>query len=204
MLSKSPVILFFFITLQTIAYSQPLQQTYQLDAKKSRILWNTGKLMGGHNGYLLFNSGSLQYSAAGAPVSGTFSMDMNSMRATDNPQDENNKRTSDNLRKTDFFAADQYPISTITVKKITRIGTTTTYNVAGDLTIKGITNPVEFTATILTKDNNANITADVHILRKLWNIDSKPEQNKPLDFLSAATEKLTPDIHVTLDLTLKK
>jgi polyisoprenoid-binding protein YceI len=203
MIYKPTTLLLILMMLQPVAYAQQLKQTYQLDTKKSKILWNTGKKMGGHNGYLLFNSGSLQYSATGEPVSGSFYMDMNSIRSTDNPEEANRQKTDSNLRKVDFFASDQYPIAAISVKKITRLGSSITYKVAGDLTIKGITNPIEFTATIDTKGNTTHITANVDISRQLWNIDSKPQPKSP-DFLAGIKEALVPDIHVSLDLILNR
>ncbi|MEO8171441.1 MAG: YceI family protein [Sediminibacterium sp.] len=204
MISKPITILLLLMTLQPAAYTQQLPQTYQLDIKKSKILWNTGKLMGGHHGYFLFNSGSLQYSATGEPLTGFFSMDMNSIRSTDNPKEAERQRVDGDLRKEDFFASDQYPAAVMNVKKIIRIGSSTNFKVAGELTIKGITNPIEFTATVITKDNTVHITANVDIQRQLWNIHSKPQANNSLNFLSAINEKLVPDIHVALDLILNK
>ena len=203
MTCKQATFLILLLMLQPIAYTQQLPQTYQLDTKKSKILWNTGKLMGGHHGYLLFNSGSLQYSAAGEPLNGYFNMDMNSIRSTDNDKETARKRVDADLRKDDFFAADQYPAAVMSVKKITRIGSSANYKVAGDLTIKGITNPIEFVATITTKDNSTHITANVDIHRQLWKIHSKP-QPITSDFLTGIKEKLVPDIHVSLDLVLSK
>lgn len=203
MTCKHATFLLLVLMLQPVAYTQLLPQTYQLDIKKSKILWNTGKMMGGHHGYLLFNSGSLQYSAAGEPLNGYFNMDMNSIRSTDNEKETARNRVDGDLRKDDFFAADQYPAAVMSVKKITRIGSSVNYKVAGHLTIKGITNPIEFEAAITTKDNITHITANVDISRKLWNIDSK-QQTITSDFLIAIKEKLVPDIHVTLDLLLSK
>ena len=117
--------------------------------------------------------------------------------------EENRKKTDANLRKPEFFDAAKYPATTITVKKITRIGSTNTFKVLGDLTIKGITNPVLFTATIDKKENTTRITANVDIQRQLWNIDSKPNANA-MDLLMGIKETLVPDIHVTLDLVLNK
>ena len=203
MTCKHATFLLLLLILQPVAFTQLLPQTYQLDTKKSKILWNTGKLMGGHHGYLLFNSGSLQYSAAGEPLNGYFNMDMNSIRSTDNDKETARKRVDADLRKDDFFAADQYPAAVMSVKKITRIGSSANYKVAGDLTIKGITNPIEFVATITTKDNSTHITANVDIPRQLWKIHSKP-QPITSDFLTGIKEKLVPDIHVSLDLVLSK
>jgi polyisoprenoid-binding protein YceI len=203
MIHKASTTLVLMMMLQAVACTQQLQPGWQLDIQKSKVLWNTGKMMGGHSGYFLFHSGNLQYSATGEPVSGTFRMDMNSIRSTDNPNETGRQKTDANLRKKEFFASDQYPIATMVVKKITRIGSSPHFMVAGDLTIKGITNPIEFTATINTKNNTSHITANVDISRQLWKIDSKPQANS-IDLLSGITEKLVPDIHVSLDLIMNK
>jgi polyisoprenoid-binding protein YceI len=199
-----PATVFLFLTmLQLVACTQSLQQTYQLDTKKSKVEWNTGKMMGGHYGYLLFNSGRLHYSTGGEPLNGFFTMDMNSIHSTDNPEEAGRRKKDLELRQEDFFATDKYPSATMTVKKITRIDSSSNFKVAGDLTIKGAANPIDFIAAIDTKGNTVHITAIVDISRQLWNIHSTPQSKSP-GFLSVITEKLVPDIHVSLDLTLTK
>ncbi len=203
MINKATTTLVLMMMFQTVACTQQLQPGWQLDVQKSKVLWNTGKMMGGHFGYFLFQSGNLEYSPAGEPVRGTFHMDMNSIRTTDNPNEAGGKKKDTELRGNDFFASDQYPIATMVVKKITRIGSSPDYRVAGDLTIKGITQPIEFTATINTKNNTSHITANVDISRQLWNIHSKP-QTISMDFLSGIKEKIVPDIHVSLDIVMNQ
>lgn len=203
MIHKATTTLVLMMMLRTIACTQPFQTSWQLDVQKSKVLWNTGKMMGGHYGYFLFQSGNLEYSVTGEPVRGTFNMDMNSIRTTDNPEEAGRKKKDAELRGNDFFASDQYPVATMVVKKITRIGSSADYRVAGDLTIKGITKPIEFTATINTKNNTSHITASVDISRQLWNIHSKP-QTISMDFLSGIKEKIVPDIHVSLDIVMNQ
>jgi polyisoprenoid-binding protein YceI len=203
MIYKAITTLVLMMMLQAVACTQQLQSGWQLDVQKSKVLWNTGKMMGGHFGYFLFQSGNLEFSATGEPVRGTFHMDMNSIRTTDHPTETGRKKKDAELRGNDFFASDQHPVATMVVKKITRIGSSQDFTVAGDLTIKGITNPIEFTATINTKNNTSHMTANVDISRQLWKIHSKPQAN-PVDFLSGITEKLVPDIHVSLDITMNK
>ena len=203
MINKLTTTLVLMMMFQTLACTQQPQPGWQLDVKKSKVLWNTGKMMGGHYGYFLFQYGNLEYSATGEPVRGTFYMDMNSIRTTDNPNEADGKKKDAELRDNDFFASDQFPIATMVVKKITRIGSSTDYNVAGDLNIKGINKPIEFKATIVTKNNTSHITAKVDISRQLWNIHSNP-QNSSIDFLSGIKEKLVPDIHVSLDIFMNQ
>jgi polyisoprenoid-binding protein YceI len=203
MIYKAATTLVLTLVLQAVACTQQLQSGWQLDVQKSKVLWNTGKKMGGHSGYFRFHSGSLQFSASCEPVSGIFRMDMNSIRSTDNPNEAGRQKTDANLRKSEFFDSDQHPTATMVVKKITRISPSLDYTVAGDLTIKGISNPIEFTARIDTKNNTSHITANVDISRQLWNIDSKP-QAASVDFLLGIKEKFVQDIHVSLDITMNK
>jgi polyisoprenoid-binding protein YceI len=133
MIYKAFTTLVLMMTLQSIACAQQLEPGWQLDVKKSKVLWNTGKIMGGHSGYFLFHSGNLEYSATGEPLRGTFRMDMNSIRSTDNPDEAGRQKTDANLKKNEFFASDQHPIATMVVKKITRIGSSTDYTVGGTL-----------------------------------------------------------------------
>lgn len=203
MINKVTTTLVLMMMLKTVACTQHVQPTWKLDVQKSKVLWNTGKMMGAHYGYLLFQYGNLEFSPTGEPVRGTFYMDMNSIRTTDNPNVADGKKKDAELRENDFFASDQYPIATMVVKKITRIGSSQDFTVSGELTIKGITREIEFKATINTKNNTSHITAKVDISRQLWNIHSKP-QAVSTDFLSGIKEKLVPDIHVSLDIFMNQ
>ena len=90
------------------------------------------------------------------------------------------------------------------MKKITRTGNPILFEVTGDLTIKGITNPIEFTATIKTKGEIIYVTADAKIDRRKWNIDHYSNDN-PWDLLSAIQDNfLANQIPVSLNLVFKK
>lgn len=196
---KHTVTLLLLLTLQ---FSSFAQQTHVLDVKKSKILWNTGNAMGGHFGELLFQSGSLTFSAVGTPTVGSFSMDMNSIQSLDRKIKAENDKTVATLRTVEFFDVKNYPSATINIKKINRIGASPNYSVAGDLTIKGITHPIEFMATINNLGNTSKITANLDILRHKWNIDYDPKKNS-MDFLSGIKQKIAGDeIHISLDLSL--
>jgi hypothetical protein len=193
--------LFLLLLLGTIHLGACAQQTHQLDTKQSKILWKTP--MGGHKGYLLFTSGSLSYSASGQPLTGSFRMDMTSIRVTDSTSAKNIEKSEATIRTKDFFAVGQYPAATIVTTKISRIPGSQAYTVNGDLTIKGITHAIEFTANIDKKDNSTHITAQIGILRHLWNIDFKPKNS--IDMITGLTGKIDgDDIYVTLDLLLNK
>jgi polyisoprenoid-binding protein YceI len=205
MIAKASTTLVVMMMLQAMACPEKVPPGWQLDVQKSKVLWSTPKnMMGGHSGYFLFQSGNLEYSAAGEPVSGTFQMDMNSIRSTDNPDEAKREKTDADLRNNQFFAPDKYPLATMEVKKIVRIGASMNYHVAGELTIKGITQPVAFTAAINAKNNTSHITATVDISHQLWELGEKTHDKHRLDSLSAIREKLVPYVHVSLDIIMNR
>jgi polyisoprenoid-binding protein YceI len=203
MIYKAFTTLVLTMMFQSVDCTEKLQPGWQLDVQKSKVLWNTD-MMGRHSGYFLFQSGNLQYSAAGKPEKGIFHMDMNSIRSTDNPDEARRKQTDTELKNNQFFASDTHPLATMEVKKITRIGSSMNYHVAGELTIKGITQPIAFTATINTKNNTSHITANVDLSHQLWDLGQKTYDKNRIDSLSAIRETLVPFVHVSLDITMNK
>jgi len=198
---NKPAILLLLVLFHFAAHAQ---QTYQLDVKKSKILWDNGKTMGGHHGYMLISSGNLVLARGGAPGNGFFTIDMNSMTATDESTPAGNAGVNKKLRADNYFNMDKYPTATMNVKQMVPTRKPSAYKIIGDLTIKGTTNPVNFTATLITKGNTINATAATTIDRLKWHIDMQAA-NKPWDFLGAVQNKVTPgEILIKLNLVFTK
>jgi polyisoprenoid-binding protein YceI len=126
------------------------------------------------------------------------------MSATDNKEAKGNEAVNKKLREDNYFAMNKYPTATMKLKQMVRTGKPETYKVMGDLTIKGITNPVDFTATLITKGNTINATATLTIDRLKWHIDMQ-SPNKPWDFFGAVQNKLIADqILIILNLVFTK
>ena len=195
-------ILLALLVFKLTAYAQ---QTYQLDVKKSKVLWKAPQNMGNrHFGYLLFNSGNLNYSTTGVPVDGVFSLDMKSIKSIDLSLEAANLLVEKQLNSEKYFSVAKYPAASMKVKKIAKTGNPILFEVTGDLTIKGITNPVEFTATFKTKGNIINVTADIKIDRRKWNIDHYSNDHS-WDLLAAIQDNfLANQIPVSLNLVFKK
>src|SRR6478752_1802937 len=113
MINKIKIILL----LALIQFSAQAQQRYQLDTKKSRILWKV-ETVGRHSGYLLFNKGTLDYSPTGEPSTGDFTMDMKSIRSTDRPTATGRQEIDKELTTTGFFDTGVYPAATMSVIRI--------------------------------------------------------------------------------------
>jgi len=199
MINKATILLFVVL----FQYAARAQQTYQLDVKKSKILWDNGKTMGGHHGYMLFNSGTFDFTPRNIIGNGSFIINMNSMGATDG-DDAHNAVVKKKLRADNYFAMDKYPTATMNVMQVIPIGYSTTYKIIGDLTIKGVTNPVEFTATLITKGNTLTAKAITTIDRLKWHIDMQAA-NQPWNLLGAVQNKVTPgEILIELNLVFTK
>lgn len=187
--------------LQLGAYAQ---QTYHLNTQQSKVLWDARKTMGGHYGYILLSSGSLNYSATGEPVDGTFTLDMNSMHSTDHTSAADNQKVDNKLKTPQFFNMDKYPTATMNVKQISRIGQSALYKIAGDLTIKGITNPVVFEATIVKRGKLFNVSANTTVNRVKWHINVQESAQSWNPLTAFQNTMIADEIGISLALMLNE
>jgi len=132
------------------------QMAKSVDIEKSVINWTGSKVTGQHTGTLHLTDGSLQFTD-GKLTGGAFTIDMTSLASTD-LQGGTAAKLLGHLKSDDFFSVATYPTAQLT---ITEIGMTEgAYAVTADLTIKGKTAPVSFTANIAPTGANADISID--------------------------------------------
>ncbi len=175
---------------------------YQLDIKKSKLLWTAPKNK--HNGFILFNEGKLNNISAGWPTSGTFNINMNSMRSTSEDTPDGRKKVDDKLRADDFFAVAKYPTATMLVKRIVPEPNGSTFKIYGDLKIKDVTKSIEFTAIMKQNGNALTATASTNISRSNWSI-SHPPASAAWNILDRLKDNLIAnDIPITLNLVFNK
>lgn len=172
--------------------------TYQLDTKQSKILWEATRNK--HYGFILFNSGSLSANIAGHPLNGTFSINMNAMKSTDDKEQKYNDETDGLLKSDKYFSVARYPTATMVVLTIAPTDNPVKFKVSGKLTIKSYTNPVEFIATIKPIKNDIKITANFKIDRMKWHVTGETE-----NFIYSIKDNLkdaliADEIPISLDL----
>jgi polyisoprenoid-binding protein YceI len=125
-------------------------QSLNVDAQQSNIRWYGQDIIGKtHFGDLKFKTAELSLQD-GIVSGGNFVVDMNSLDVVD-LSGGGKTRLEGHLKSDDFFSVDKHPEA---VLKITQKGKAQgkTQTLVGDLTIKGIKHPVEFT--IEVGDNN--------------------------------------------------
>lgn len=139
------------------------QSKLAADTTKTTLLWLGEKVTGQHTGTIKLQSGWLNWQD-NKIVSGEFNIDMASLK-----ESENNKMLMGHLKSDDFFGVVKYPVAKLTITGSTPFDKGTGV-VTGTLTIKDITNPVEFKASMQKKDDGTWFFTNITIDRTKYNI----------------------------------
>jgi len=153
------LLIFFFLILVTVA----AQDRFTADTVQSKLLWLGEKVTGEHTGTINLKSGWLTWKD-NKIVSGEFEIDMTTLK-----ESERNEKLERHLKSDDFFGVGKFPVAKIVITGSTPFDKGTGV-ITGTLTIKGITNPVEFKATSQKKDGGLWFYANIIIDRTKYNI----------------------------------
>jgi polyisoprenoid-binding protein YceI len=156
-------ILSLIVLVLIVAFSVNAQEL-KVDALKSELNWNAKKVTGEHHGKINLKEGNVSLKK-GKVVSGKFVIDMKTITDEDLPAGEWKDKLENHLKSDDFFGVQSYPEAVLVLKESTPFKDGKAM-VKGNLTIKGITNPIEFEATKLDNVYTALITVD----RSLFNV----------------------------------
>ena len=141
---------------------------YKVDTKQTKVTWRGSKVVGEHTGNINVAEGKLIATGKNF-TGGTFVIDMTTITNTDLTEKVYNDQLVGHLKSDDFFGTEKHKTATLVVKSATRT-TGDQYNVKGDLTIKGITKPVEFPATITISDKSVKAKAKIVVDRTKYDI----------------------------------
>lgn len=189
------IALFTLVTGMTfiMAFNMPLKEdTYIVDTERSTIEWTAKKVGGGHVGSVKIAEGSLIYNGKSLK-SGSFLMDMTTIIA-------DNAKVTNHLKSEDFFSAVKNPTSKFEITKISAAGEDRV-NITGNLTIKGITHPLTFPATVKQqKDVVVAAAIGIRIDRTIYDIKFRSKT-----FFGDIGDKAIDDEFVlNINLTAKK
>ncbi len=167
-----------------------------VDPARSEINWHATKVGGEHKGIVKLSKGALQVDG-NKLRGGDFEMDMTTIVDTD--KDTPNTRLTNHLRSEDFFSVEKHPSSTFRITKAEHIAKAKAgepnYTVTGDLTIKGITHPITFPATVKISGNGAEAAGKMTINRLKYDIQFRSS------LLGTAADKIIYD-DFTIDVKL--
>lgn len=146
--------------------AQIVDGTYEVTPEESSIQWKGYKTLIKEyedNGTLAIQSGMI--TVQDGKGQGKFTIDMNSLNVLSTGRQSGESLLERHLKSDDFFSVEKFPTAELSVKEVTP-----DYKVRGDLTIKDITNEIEFPATIYAKDGLLNAEANISLDRTLWDI----------------------------------
>ena len=142
---------------------------FEIDTKASKVYWTAKKVTGEHTGYLSIAGGSLRVENNNV-VGADIKMDLNSIVCTDLTDDQWNKKLVGHLKSDDFFSVEKYPNATFEITSMNKGKNTEEYDVKGNLTIKGITNEINFPAKVSMVNGVVMANGTAKLDRTKWDI----------------------------------
>jgi polyisoprenoid-binding protein YceI len=180
---------FSIVLLVLFSFNQGISQTYKIDVSKSIIKWEGKKITGQHEGTINFKDGYIVFKNKKV-TGGNFTADMTTLSNTDQTGSSKSKLEG-HLRSEDFFSIDNNKTSTLVFKSIASKGNNT-YLINADLTIKGITNSIQFDLVVTGKK------ATAHLIINRTKYDIKYGSGSYFDDLGDKTIYDDFDLNVTL------
>ncbi len=139
----------------------------KVNISESTIAWVGEKFTGKHSGTIQIKDGTLNIND-GMLTGGNFVIDMTSITLTD-IQGDGKANLEGHLKNEDFFGVDAFPTASLVITEAKAKGNGN-YDIKANLTIKGITNPVAFYATVKPVGKSLKATAVIKVDRTLYGI----------------------------------
>lgn len=149
-----------------LAFTAP-QKTYTIDTKQSQVEWKGEKVTGQHTGSVELKDGKLTVNNDKL-VGGSFTIDMNSL-SNEDLEGEDKGKLEGHLKSDDFFGTANHPEATFVITDA-KPQSGNKYEITGDLTIKNITKPVTFPATVSIKKGKVTADATIKVDRTKYDI----------------------------------
>ncbi len=173
-------------------------QIYRIDNKESLVTWKGSMKLSfedKHVGTISISKGELWVENSRL-VGGEVEIDMNSMEYGD----KKDKNTPiQHLKSADYFDVKKFPTANIVITNVDSVSANT-FNITGDLTIKAVTHPVSFPATITIQNGIINTTAMLTIDRTVWGITYRSQKF----YDQIADQTVSDEIEFILKIVAKK
>ena len=149
-----------------------VEQVIVAEEAPAGIKWVGRKVGGSHEGTIELSETNLEMTDSF--VTGSFTIDMNSIACTDIDDAESNADLVGHLKADDFFGVEANPTAMFVITKSEKSERgEDVYKITGDLTIKGITNPINFPARITEEEGGLRVKADFAFDRTTYGIKYK-------------------------------
>ncbi len=160
---KNLIILLIIFTMMNIEKEANAQVRLNADLQNTNLSWVGEKVLGEHTGTIKLKSGWINWDN-NRITSGEFTIDMTTIK-----DDGASTKLESHLKSDDFFGVEKFPETRIVIKGSDPFEKGTAI-VRGDLTIKGITHPIEFKAANQKKEDGTWFYASIIVDRTKYNV----------------------------------
>ena len=151
--------------LASLSFTKSKSDNYKVNIDSSVINWEGFKPTGSHKGTISLSNGNFMVKD-GKINGGEFTIDMNSIACSDSA------KLVKHLKSDDFFSVEKFPIGSFQIKGSKNMDGKTL--IEGELTMKGITNPVTFLADVMIEGNKLSLKSETFkVDRSKWDIRYK-------------------------------
>jgi polyisoprenoid-binding protein YceI len=140
---------------------------FNIHTESSNVNWTGKKILGLHTGSIQIKSGFLSFENDDI-IDGEIEIDMTSIVITDINDKAIYRAFIDHLNNDDFFSVSQFKTASLKIKNGFREDIR--YIISGNLTIKEITHPIKFTASVEIFTDFLHALGEITIDRTLYNI----------------------------------
>ncbi len=145
----------------------------KVNTEKSTIFWTGKKVTGEHTGTLKLDNGMVTIED-GKPVAAEMTLKMASIEVTDIEDPDTNGKLVGHLHSPDFFGTEAHPTGIFKSTSFAPIAGAkdreANYTVKGTLTLKGISQEIEFPVFVSTKGKKLVANGKMSIDRTKWDI----------------------------------
>lgn len=142
--------------------------TFHIQPNGSHVNWTGKKVLGLHTGSIKLAGGSIELHNNNI-ATGEVIMDMTSIVITDIEDQKTHDDFLAHLHHDDFFAVEQFKTARLEVNTSVPLANNQ-FRISGNLTIKNITHPVTFLATVEVFTDFLHAMGEITIDRTLYNI----------------------------------
>ena len=169
-------------------------ERFVVDSKLSSLLWTGKKVTGEHNGTVQISSGEL-FLTDKLITQGNFEIDLSTITVKDITDKDSNEKLVNHLKGDDFFGTTKFPKANFILSSISK-KSGNEFEVKGKLTIKGVTNDIQFPAVIEQDGKRLTATAKIVIDRTKFGIKFK----SPNFFENLGDKAIYDDFELALKL----
>ncbi len=145
------------ITLLMVSFKSSEGLKKEVNIEKSNVTWKGYKVGGSHTGTITIKSGNLVFNDDNL-TGGNFVIDMTTISVTDLEGEYKNKLEG-HLKSDDFFGVAKFPTAALVFKNIKANGKNS-YDVTGNITIKGKTESIDFDLSVYGNKATASLKID--------------------------------------------